>query len=227
MENIQEVIDKTTRLFKKAHLDYGQTKYVLKKVRQNLGLKPKRRPTGTVKRLQNADLVKFLETAYKINPRIGLMLHTLYEGGFRVSEFINLKPDDLMVDEIKVVVRSGKGDKRREVPITSGLMNVLNIYLNRRTVGYLFESNRSDKYSSRRIQQLVKEAGIEAGISMKVTPHMLRHTRATYLLENGISKNLLQGFLGHDSPLTTEIYVKTAQVPLERVFREKIDKKLP
>jgi integrase/recombinase XerD len=220
----QAIIDEVTKIFRKNHIDYNQSKHIIKEVRRNLRLKDRSKRRGTVKRLSREDLQKFINQANEESAVVGLMMQTLYDGAFRVSEFVELRPEDLMVDERKIIVRSGKGGKRREIPITVSLMNSLRLYLDGRDVGYLFENSNAKKFSSRRIQQIVKRLGKEAGIVMDVTPHTLRHTRATVLAEDGMPKDLLQGFLGHESPNTTQIYTDTAQLNFSKHFRNKYDK---
>lgn len=220
-KELKPLINDLVKLFRKYHVDYNQSRYVFKEVRKELGLKAKKNASkGTVKRLSHAELDKFLEAAFKKGPLIGLMMVTLYETGTRVSEFINLQPDDLYSDELRIVIKNGKGNKRREVPITRHLSQALQVHLNGRKVGFLFESNRHHQFTTRRVQQIVKSIAKEAGLQKNITPHMLRHTRATLLAEKGMAKDLLQVFLGHEKPETTEIYTRTAALNVQKGFLE-------
>ena len=208
-------------MFRSEHLTYDQSRFVFKEVRKELELKPsKSRNKGTVKRMANAEIEKFQEGAYKLNGDLGLMMRVLYETATRVDEFVNLEVDDIMYDESRIVVKNGKGGKRREIPITEDLRHSLRTFIGEREVGYVFESNRNKKFTTRRIQQLVKDVTEEAEIQVNVTPHMLRHTRATLLAEKGMSKDMLQVFLGHSRPDTTQIYTDTAALDVESSFRE-------
>lgn len=220
-KELKPLIKEVTKLFRKYHLDYDQSRYVFKEVRKGLELKASQKGRrGTVKRLSQAELDKFLEAAFKKNPLIGLMMVTLYETGARVDEFVNLQPNDLYIDELRIIIKKGKGSKRREVPITKNLSQALQVHLKGRESGYLFESNRHDKFTTRRVQQLAKVIAQDAGLLKTITPHILRHTRATLLAEKGMSKDLLQVFLGHEKPETTEIYTRTAALDVQKGFIE-------
>lgn len=219
--NLQQPIKEIARIFRKHHLTYDQSRHVFRHARQIAELKPpKNRKKGTVTRLSKDELERFLVESYKQSPTTGLMMQTLYETATRVSEFVTLQPDDIYPSDEVIVVRSGKGNKRREIPVDQGLVRALQLHLNGRRMGYVFESNQNRKFSTRRIEQIVKRIGEEAGIGIKVTPHLLRHTRATLLAEAGMSKDYLQVLLGHNSPDTTEIYTHTAALDLKREFKK-------
>ncbi|MGB4776472.1 MAG: tyrosine-type recombinase/integrase [Daejeonella sp.] len=213
------VIESITKLFRKYHLSYDQSKYVVQEARKICELKPvKGRNKGTVKRLSKDHIKAFLDFAFKKDAKTGLMMATLYESATRVDEFVNLMPGDLLVSDLVLIIRNGKGDKRREVPITENLARALQVHLQERKSGYLFESNRNHKFTTRRIEQIVEEIAMSAKISQKVSPHTLRHTRATLLSEAGMAKDYLQRFLGHESTKTTEIYTLTAGLDVKREF---------
>ena len=117
----------------------------------------------------------------------------------------------------------GKGDKRRAVPIRSGLTHELRQYLDERESGYLFPSPRGGHYSARRIQQIVKEAAEKAGIAKRVYPHLLRHTMAQRLADKGMPENLLQRFLGHNHPATTQVYYEPSRPQVKAAFQEAME----
>ena len=220
-QSLKPLIKEVAKLFRKYHLDYDQSRYVFKEVRKELELKASRKGRkGTVKRLSQAELDKFLRAAYKKDSLVGLMLETLYETGTRVDEFVNLQPEDLYVDERRIVIKRGKGSKRREVPITKNLSRALQVHLKDRQNGYLFESNRHTKFTTRRIQQLVKAIAEDAQLTSNITPHVLRHTRATLLAEKGMSKDLLQIFLGHEKTRDhSNLYPHSCSRCPKRIYR--------
>jgi len=184
-------------------------------------LKPKpSRNKGTVKRLSRAELESFINAVFDKSAKVGLMMMVLYETGCRVSEFCELKFDDIYFQEMKIIIRNGKGDKRREVPISKSLTNSLKIWRESSTHDFIFINNRYRKFKSRSIQLIVKELREETGIQLDVTPHTLRRTRATLLAEDGLEKDLLAKFLGHSKTETTEIYTNTANLKLNEKFRE-------
>jgi len=221
VDNLQQPIKEITRIFRKHHLSYDQTRHVFKEARKLAELKPpKRNGKGTVTRLSKDELELFLQQSYKQSPKTGLMMQTLYETAMRVSEFTNMQPDHIYQSDEVIVVPMGKGGKRREVPVDQSLIRALQLHLDGRRIGYVFESRQHRRFSERRIEQITKEIGDEAGISIKVHPHLLRHTRATLLAEAGMSKDLLQVMLGHESPETTEIYTHTAARDVRKEFRK-------
>lgn len=220
MAHLAAAIEEITKIARKHHFDYDQTRYVFKQVRRQLGLKPPRQRKGTVERLSADEKDRFLEAAFRRSATTGLMMMTLYETAARVSEFVGIQADDVLFEALRITIRKGKGSKRREVPITKNLAYALQVHLGGRRRGYLFESNRHDRFTTRRMQQIVKEVAEQAEITKRVTPHILRHTRATLLAEGGMSKDLLQGFLGHEKLETTQIYTHTAALDLQRGFEE-------
>jgi integrase/recombinase XerD len=103
----------------------------------------------------------------------------------------------------------GKGNKTREVPVTPALIDQLRTYYRKyRTKTWLFESHIPGKqYSEKSIENVVKSAAVKAGIKKNVSPHILRHSFATHMLDKGINLKRLQMILGHSSLKTTSIYL--------------------
>ena len=99
----------------------------------------------------------------------GLFIKTLFQTGARVSEFVNIKVEDIFFEEQMILITKAKGGKSRYVPILPELAQELRTHLGQRTIGYLFETNRATCYSSRRIQQIVKETATQASNSRKAT----------------------------------------------------------
>jgi integrase/recombinase XerD len=123
-----------------------------------------------------------------------------------------------------VVIRHGKGGKRREVPIRRELVLRLQIYLDNRRAGPLFRSRQKGLgitpylYTRQRIGQLVRQIAQAAGICNRVYPHLLRHTVATKLLSLGMDIADVQRFLGHENITTTPIYAMTRTAALRKKF---------
>ena len=216
---LKPIIGQIARIFKKHEINYLQSKYIFKEVRQELLLKaPKGRNRGSVKRLSRAEYENFLNTAYKKSGKTGLMMQVLYRTGARVSEFAKFDVEDIMIEELRITIKEGKGSKRREVPIEPHLFQSLQVHLNGRESGPLFLSNRNERFTNRRIQQIVDEVADEAEIR-HTHPHMLRHTRLTQLAEDGMGLRELMQFAGHEKSETTEIYIRTAASNLDASFR--------
>jgi integrase/recombinase XerD len=143
------------------------------------------------------------------------MLETLYGCGLRVSELISLKISDLFFDEGFLKV-SGKGNKQRFVPIGNLTQKYIQIYKeNIRTKlnikkGHedtLFLNRRGSRLTRAMLFTIVKDLATKIDLNKKISPHTLRHSFATHLLENGADLRSIQLMLGHESITTTEIYV--------------------
>jgi len=148
-----------------------------------------------------------------------LMLWLIYACGFRVSEIINLKMFDLKFDEKIGYVRQAKGKKDRMFNIPDFLMKKLKIHHeNQQKQGeqYLF-TGPNGKLTDRNIQKIVKKTAKKAGINKKVSPHTLRHSFATHLLENGTDIRKIQELLGHADLSTTQIYTHVSTEELKKI----------
>lgn len=136
------------------------------------------------------------------------MLSTIYGCGLRRGELLNLRPADIDSRRRLLMVRQGKGNKDRMVPISLKNIELLrNYYQQYRPVYWLFEGVRKgERYDERSLQQVLKKAIYLAGIKKPVTLHWLRHSYATHLHESGVDIRYIQEILGHRSTRTTEIY---------------------
>src|SRR5579863_1711338 len=183
-------------------LDYAQSKAVFKAARQKAGLRAPTAPRGSVDRLTVEEELRFLDQAYARDGRTGLMLQTLLETGLRASELVQLRIEDISLAERVVVVRQGKGGKRREVPIRRELAQLLRLHIGTRQAGPLFASRQQGSgpvphtLTRQRVGQVVRAVARAAGITKRVYPHLLRHTVATRLLARGMDITDLQHFLG-------------------------------
>lgn len=225
-QGLNDIINLIARKFANRHINYSQSQYIFKEVRKKLELKPMVKKKGTVKRLSRLEWQNFLNAAYRKSTKVGVMMQVLFATAARVDEFTSLNVEDIYYDELRIIIKDGKGGKRREVPIDSHIARLLATHIKDRSSGPIFRSQRSSRFTNRRVQQIVKEVAFKAQItSIDVTPHSLRHTRATFLAEEGMAKDFLQVFLGHDEPGTTEIYTRTAAIDVDKAFRELIKNK--
>lgn len=216
----QRDVRRLAKILRDGGYTYDQSKHLVAEARGAVGLTPPKRKNGSVDRLTAEEVEGLLEATYEeMGPTKGLMLRTLLETATRVSAFCQLQAKHLSFREREIEV-IGKGDKRRAVPIREALAYELRQHLGGRESGYLFPSPRGGHYSQRRIQQIVKEAAGEAGIAKRVYPHLLRHTMAQRLADRGMPENLLQRFLGHDHPATTQVYYEPSRPQVKRAFRE-------
>lgn len=210
--SLHAVARETARLWRRHHLDYDQTKHVVEQARKALGLRAPQERRCTVERLDRHEVERLIEHAYRHSAPYGLMVKTLFYTGARVSEFVNLRVADLhlALDPPQVYIAHAKGGSDGYVPILPALAQELRTHLAGRTSGYLFESNRHDRYTPRAVQRLVKAAAQRAGIEKNVTPHRLRASVATLLLDAGMPLNQVQKFLRHKQIATTQIYAQTS-----------------
>ena len=218
MEAKEELIKKVARLLRREHINYEETKYVFSQVRLNLGLRPLVVESRLPKFLSFEEVQRLIDEGYKTNTIYGIIIKTLFITGMRVSEISNLKIEDLFLSENKIKIVQGKGKKDRMVLMNEELRKELLMHLNNRKRGYVFESTHVKQFSKRRLQQILQETGLKAHIIKKVTPHILRHSMATYLLNKGLRLDQVQLLLGHTNPRTTEIYAKTSLEAVKKDF---------
>jgi integrase/recombinase XerD len=207
------VIHDTVRLWRKHGLGYDQTKYVVEHVRRDLGLTAPRSRRRSVDRLDRLDVERLIQAAYRTRSRHGLMIKTLFLTGARVSEFVQVRVEDLHLDSNppQIHLVHAKAGATRYVPILPSLAQELRTHLQARRRGYLFESNRHTRYAVRTVQAMVAACAREAGIAKRVYPHLLRHSIATILLDSGqMPIDQVQKFLGHQRLSTTQIYAETS-----------------
>ncbi len=176
--------------------------------------------TEEVKRLLNA----ITHTKSRI------IVKLLYSSGIRLSECLNLRIEDLELGNKIGWVRGGKGGKDRMFILSHDVAEEILNYVNKinRRSGYLFTRKEGDNagdqnaknsrpLTPRNVQRLVKNAVRKANINKKITPHKLRHSFATHLLEAGTDIRIIQELLGHSNLQTTQIYTKVSQQQLRKV----------
>jgi len=140
------------------------------------------------------------------------ILMTIYSGGLRRSELIRLRVEDIDSDRKLIKIRGSKGKKDRYTILSDKLLLHLRTYYTRyRPKEWLFEGQNGGSYSPASIEKIFKHAVLASGIRKYVTPHSLRHSFATHLLEQGINLRYIQELLGHNSSKTTEIYTHVAR----------------
>ncbi len=148
-----------------------------------------------------------------------MIMQTLYSAGLRVSELTNLKVNDIDFERAKGKIK-GKGSKERIFFISKALSQELKQYIEQKQLKeYLFPStiNTNEPITPRNIQRIIKRAAKKANIQKKVTPHTLRHSYATHLLESGIDIRVIQKLLGHSRIDTTTIYTNVSDKTLEEI----------
>lgn len=154
------------------------------------------------------------------------ILETLYSCGLRVSELVSLKISDLFFDEGFIKI-TGKGNKQRFVPIASNTQRYIELYRN--TVrnqldiakGHedtLFLNRRGKQLTRAMVFTIIKTLAVKINLQKNISPHTLRHSFATHLLENGADLRSIQMMLGHESITTTEVYVHLDRTHLTQII---------
>lgn len=139
-----------------------------------------------------------------------------YAAGLRVSEIINLKWTDIDFKRNVIHIKSAKGKKDRIVMLSPKVKKTL-LKLDSEKEGLVFKTNRGKKYTTRTIQMIVRKAAKNAGIKKLVTPHTLRHSFATHLLEKGTDIRYIRDLLGHTNINTTLIYTKVSNKDISKI----------
>lgn len=201
--SLEDVIRQVTRLFARQDLSYSQTAHVIKEVRKRLGLAPEERLKKIPEVVSWREAERIIAKAYEGDAGGGLILKFLWLTMVRVGELVSLRTADLHLDDGYAKIRSGKGGKDRLVVVPRALAQELKSYLGKRRRGPVFMSQRRRTFTTRRIQQIVKAAAHGAKVETRVTPHTLRRSMATALLNRGVREEVVSTLLGHESTETT------------------------
>lgn len=146
------------------------------------------------------------------------IVELLYSAGLRRGELINLKIKDIDSKRMVIRIEGAKGNKDRYTLLSSRLLaEVREYFIKWRPKSYLFEGSKGETYSPESVAKIIKDAARKARINHPVSPHVLRHSFATHLLEAGTSLRHIQVLLGHNSSKTTEIYTHVANTAFESI----------
>ena len=172
-------------------------------------------------------LLEAPDTSKPLGGRDRAMLQLLYATGLRVSELVSVKRNHLNM-ELGVVRTTGKGGKQRLVPVGKEALGAVQSYLENdrsrilkgKNSEYLFVTARGSLLTRQAFWNLLRRYGLRAGISGKLSPHVVRHSFATHLLERGADLRSLQIMLGHADISTTQIYTHVLRERLRKVYDE-------
>lgn len=164
-------------------------------------------------------------TAYELRNKA--MLETLYATGMRISELVNLTMSNLFLEDHLIKV-FGKGSKERLVPIGDTAISALEEYLKfgrgellgTKSSEYVFISSRHTNITRQAFFKYIKKLCQEKGIKKNISPHILRHSFATHLLNNGADLRVVQELLGHSDISTTQIYTHLSNEKLEQEYEK-------
>ncbi|PTF99242.1 site-specific tyrosine recombinase XerD [Staphylococcus chromogenes] len=167
------------------------------------------------------------ETSKNNGYRDRTMLELLYATGIRVSELINIEVEDvnLLMGFVKVY---GKGNKERIIPLGETVIELLKTYienvrpqlLKKQVTHTLFLNMQGKPLTRQGIWKIIKQTGAKAGIQKRLTPHTLRHSFATHLLENGADLRAVQEMLGHSDISTTQLYTHVSKTQIRKMYQQ-------
>lgn len=174
-------------------------------------------------------LLEAPDTTTPLGVRDRTILELMYATGLRISELVNLKLSDMHLT-MGFIQTMGKGEKERIIPLGEIASQWLDHYLDgarvylqdqsAETSEYVFLNSRGKGLSRQGVWKKVKQLALEAGIDQNVTPHTLRHSFATHLLENGADLRMVQELLGHADISTTQIYTHITKTRLKQVYSD-------
>ncbi len=178
--------------------------------------------------LSEENVIRLLQATRNIKHKLAFAM--LYSCGLRIGELIRLKLVDIDLERRTVRIRKSKGFKDRVVMLAERILPLLHHYLQLyHPVEYLLNGQNGLMYSAVSVRAALKRARIEAGIRQRVSPHTLRHSFATHLLDQGVDIRHIQVLLGHSKPETTMIYTYVANDRLREISSplDRIAGKLP
>lgn len=190
-------------------------------------IKNPRKENGLPKFVKEVDIDKMFlvpDTRNPIGQRNLLIIRMLYATGVRVSELVNIKISDIDLSERTIRIL-GKGSKERIVVFGNNTRDILELYLNNGRYklsngnnDYLFLNKDGNRISDRYIRKVIDDIIVKASIQMHVSPHMLRHTFATSMLNNGADLVSVKDILGHESLNTTSIYTHVSDDKIREIY---------
>ncbi|WP_037325034.1 tyrosine-type recombinase/integrase [Salinimicrobium terrae] len=166
--------------------------------------------------LSKEEVISLLRATRNLKHRA--ILAMIYSGGLRIGELLELKLARIDILRRQIMIKNSKGRKDRVVVLAESMLPLLNNYLTTYTPQiYFAEGQGGGVYSAQSIRAFLQESCRRAGINKKITPHTLRHSYATHMLENGIDLRYIQELLGHSKPETTMIYTHVSRKDILKI----------
>lgn len=201
-------------------------KYVSKNVAKLIQNPKQEKKLPTVLSIEEVEnLLNVLSEDTPLELRNKTMIELAYSSGLRVSELVDLKMGNLHLNNGFIEI-FGKGNKERIVPVGEEAIYLINkyletarlLYVNNKSKDYVFLTRRGSNMTRQMFFEIIREKAKLAGITKEISPHKLRHSFASHLLERGIDLRLIQELLGHESISTTEIYTHINNTKLKNVY---------
>ncbi|OAI47807.1 hypothetical protein AYO44_08925 [Planctomycetaceae bacterium SCGC AG-212-F19] len=221
-----EIISQIARIVRRAGMDYEVWRYISKQVRKVCDLHPAKKGRRLPRILTAEDFRHFYEIVDQAEDvQHALLLRLLFFTGVRVAELCGIQVADVDLEACKIRVNAGKGDKDRFVLFGKTFATALRTHIAAHPQNrWLFQTRRNTKFTTRRVQQIVKEYADKAGV--KATPHTFRHQAITWLTRHsGLADAELQLITGHARRETLAIYQHVAlDSNLEQKYQEAMKK---
>jgi integrase/recombinase XerD len=190
--------------------------FVLGRDRTYYDLQRPKRPFTLPNVLSQEEVIKLFKAVRNVKHRCILL--AIYSGGLRLSEVLNLRISDIRRADNSLFVKGGKGKKDRFTLLSQTLLDELSIYQQHyQTSHWLFEGETGGQYAARSVQYILRDAVDKSGVNPFATVHTLRHSFATHLVLAGHDILSVQKLMGHESPVTTEIYVHLTGEQVRRI----------
>ena len=166
--------------------------------------------------LSKEEVQRLFQKSYNLKHKT--ILAIIYSCGLRVSEMINMKITDIDYERNTIWIRNSKSNKDRQVQLAFQIQELIKQYtLRYKPKQYLINGMNGGKYSSASIQKMIKATARRAAIVKDITPHALRHSFATHLMENGTDIRFIQHILGHSNIQTTQIYTHVSTTHISKI----------
>jgi len=206
----KDMAKKLVRVIRPQRPDYPYLKKVFEHMRGLLAVSAQKTEKRLPELLTDEELCAFYDVVWQARNRTHMvMLKLLLVTGVRNAELARIRLQDVDLRNVQIRIDQGKGKKDRYVLIPTTFRGELTQYLEsqkEKKAIYLFESNRLQPYSTRRIRQIVKQYAVKAGIQKRVYPHLFRHQLITFLTKKGITSPKLQLLSGHAEEKSLTIY---------------------
>lgn len=209
--NPKEMADQIVKLLRKQHPDPSYVKKTFQHIRKALDIKGGQiRANHLPELLANDELIKYYDVVWKGFNRVHvLMLKLLLFTGIRNAELVNIMLANIDLEQMKIRINQGKGGRDRYVLFPPSFRGELTQYVSvqkENNAIYLFESNRTTKFSTRWIREISKKYADKAGITKRIHPHLFRHQLLSYLTSKGIVDAKIQLISGHKDRASLSIY---------------------
>jgi site-specific recombinase XerD len=179
--------------------------------------------------LSEDEVIRVINTPTNLKHKC--ILNLLYSAGLRRCEILNLRVEDIKSDMSAIFIKGAKGKKDRYTLLSDYVLKMLRLYyVKEKPMYWLFEGAGGGQYSASSVEKIFRKAAISARINAWATPHTLRHSFATHLIESGVNLRYVQELLGHSSSKTTEIYTHVTSIsnkiiksPLDKIMEKRLN----